>query len=178
VRLRSRRRGGALRRRKSAGQALVEFAIVVPILALVLGATVQLGIIYERQIGIENAVRDAARRAATFETLNITEANANGPFTLNLLRGSVGLLPSNVQGYTLSDVNGLKVCYRTQTDAAGANSVMVKVSMGYRHPLFLPMITQILDGLDGTNDNALNVDTSAEFQVQNGSAASVDQCYL
>ena len=160
------------------GQALVEFALVAPILVLIFAALVQLGLIYERQIGIENAIRDAGRRAATYETLNTTEANTNGPFTLNLLRGPGGLLPSNVQGYALSDINGLTVCYRTQVDPSGANSVMVKVSMGYRHPLFLPIITQILDGFDGASDNALNVATSVEFQVQNGSAGSVDQCYL
>jgi Flp pilus assembly protein TadG len=164
-------------RRGPRGQALVEFALVAPILVLIFAGLVQLGLIYERQIGIENAIRDAARRGATFETLNVTEANTNGPFIVNLLIGSGGSLSQNVEGYAGTSISGLTVCYRTQLDAANANSVMVKVQMGYKHPLFLPIIAQILDGFDGANDGALKITTSAEFQVQNASAASVDQCY-
>jgi len=164
-------------RRKPKGQALVEFALVAPILILIFAGLVQLGLIYERQIGIENAIRDGARRAATYETLNLAEADVNGPFTVTLLRGSGGLLPTNVQGYSGFDLVNFNVCYRTQVDAAGVNSILVKVSAGYKHPLFLPVITQILDGFDGTMDNALLVSTSAEFLVQNATPASVDQCY-
>jgi Flp pilus assembly protein TadG len=168
------REGRTADRRTPLGQALVEFALVAPILVLIFAGLVQLGLIYERQIGIENAIRDAARRG---ETLNTTEANTNGPFILNLLTASGGSLPTNVEGYAQASIETLGVCYRTQVDAAAANSVMVKVTIAYRHPLFLPIIAQILDGFDGANDNALKVTTSSEFQVQNAAAASVDQCY-
>jgi Flp pilus assembly protein TadG len=166
-------------RRRPLGQALVEFALVAPILMLILATTVQLAFIYERQIGIENAVRDAARRGATLETLTTTDSGVNGPYIFDLLTGPGGLLQSNVQDYSSdpAQVKVASVCYRTQVDAAGNNSVMVKVSVGYAHPLFLPIITQILDGFDGVNDSAFRVDTSSEFQVQNAVPASVDACY-
>jgi len=154
---------------RSKGQALVEFALVAPIMILIFAALVQFAFIYERQIGIENAVRDGARRAATFETLDAAEAGLNGPFTWNLVFGGGGLMESNVQGYTSATppVQSALVCYRTQTSAAGIDSVMVEVSVGYSHPLFLPLIAQLLDPIDGVSDNALRVDTRSEFQVQN-----------
>jgi Flp pilus assembly protein TadG len=161
----SRERG----RRGSIGQALVEFALVVPIMILIFGGLVQFAFIFERQIGIENAVRDGARRAATFETLDATQAATNGTFVWDMVFAAGGLMRSNVQGYdpATPPVHDATVCYRTVLDAAGNDSVMVKVSEGYRHPLWLPLVTQLLDPLDGFVDGALNIDTSSEFQVQN-----------
>jgi hypothetical protein len=148
-------------------------------LILILGALVQLAFVYERQIGIENAVRDAARRAATFETINPTEATANAQYTWALLVDPGGLLDTNVQGYSgsASTLQNPTVCYRTALDTANENSVLVKVSMGYSHPLTLPLITQILDGFDGVNDSALRIDTNSEFRVYNDGPASVDFCW-
>jgi hypothetical protein len=171
-------------RRGPLGQALVEFALVVPILVLVFAGAVQFGLIYERQIGIENAVRDGARRAATYETVDATDAAVNGPFVWNEVFGAGGLMLTNVQGYDSNSppVQAASVCYRTVTSAAGVSSVMVKVSLGYSHPLFLPIITQILDGFDGVNDDALRIDTSSEFQVENDptigtSVGALPLCY-
>ena len=163
---------------KSLGQALVEFALVAPIMVLIFAALVQFAFIFERQIGIENAVRDGARRGATYETVDISDAGVNGPFVWDLLWGASGLM-SNVQGYEASRLLSPLVCYRTQTDPAGSTGVLVKASMGYAHPLFLPIISQILDPLDGTTDGALRIDTSSEFQVQNdpGDDTTADHCY-
>ena len=36
----------------------------------------------------------------------------------------------------------------------------------YKHPLFLPIITQILDEIDGVQDNKLLASASAEFRVE------------
>ena len=155
------------------GQALVEFALVAPIMVLIFAALVQFALIFERQIGIENAVRDGARRAATYGTLTSTEACTNGAFVWNLVFGTGGTMQTNVQGYDTSGTAVLNplVTYTTQTSAAGFKAVLIKVSATYKHPLFLPVITQILDGIDGQTDNALWVSTSAQFTVQNDAAS-------
>jgi Flp pilus assembly protein TadG len=165
--------------KRGRGQALVEFALVAPIMVLIFAALVQFAFIYERQIGIENAVRDGARRAATYETVDLTDAGVNGPFTWNLVFGAGGLMITNVQGYDGLAAVAPSVCYRTQISANGVSSVMVKVSVGYKHPLFLPIISQILDPIDGTTDGALLVNTSSEFQVENDPTigTSADGCY-
>jgi len=159
--------------RAGLGQALVEFALVVPIMILIFAALVQFAFIFERQIGIENAVRDGARRAATYETVDNTDSNINGPFVYNLVFLGGGLLQTNVQGYDGLQAHDAKVCYRNQTSANGVTAILVKVSVGYHHPLFLPIISQLLDPLDGQIDNALNIDTSSEFQIQNDPTIAV-----
>lgn len=52
-------------RRRSRGQSLAEFAIVVPVLMLVLGGIIQFGIIFWGQNTLNQVVRDTGRWAAT-----------------------------------------------------------------------------------------------------------------
>lgn len=132
-------------------------------MALILVSIVQFAFIFERQIGIENAVRDAARRAATFTT-DSSNAAANAATVLNLLE-TVNL--PNAEGYSYSNLAWAKVCYATQTDLSTLTSVAVTVTVRYKHPLFLPIISQILDSVDGTPDNAFAAQTKSTFTVQN-----------
>jgi Flp pilus assembly protein TadG len=158
------------------GQALVEFALVAPIMALILAGLVQFAFIYQRQIGIENAVRDDARRGATYTTdsSNAALSSSNALAMAILIRQKLvdtaangGLLASNVSDYDPSGAAliSASVCYRTDTDAAGKSDVFVKVSVTYAHPLFMPIITPLIDGIDGYLDNAFRISTSSEFQV-------------
>ena len=50
--------------RDERGQALVEFALVLPILALLLFAIVQFGIVFTQYLALTDAVRAGAREAA------------------------------------------------------------------------------------------------------------------
>ena len=49
---------------RESGQALLELALVVPILVLLLMAIFQFAFVLESQMGLTNAVREASRRAA------------------------------------------------------------------------------------------------------------------
>jgi Flp pilus assembly protein TadG len=55
---------GLRRARRADGQALVEFAMVLPLLALLLFAVIQFGIVYNNYISLTDAVRAGARKAA------------------------------------------------------------------------------------------------------------------
>ena len=134
---------------------------------LLLASLVQFGIIFERQIGIENAVREAARRGATYDT-KVANAQVNADHTLN--EELLDLL-ANVQTYDPSLNRDLEVCFYTPTgsnatDPAGNHQVWVTVSAGYAHPLFLPIIDLIIDPIDGLTDGLLRVDTSSTFHVE------------
>jgi len=156
------------------GQALVEFALVVPIVVLLLAAIVQFAFIFERQIGIENAVREAARSAAALPIDGNTTAGFNADWAFHRLIDSGGLLDSNVQDYDSLDVQGLSVCFDNgATTPSGSTQILVTVSVGYTHPLFVPIISGILDGIDGSNDGALRIDTSSVFHVENPEDSSV-----
>ena len=71
-------------RRRSRGQSVVEFALVLlPMLLLLLGA-IQFAIIWAAQVGVTNAVRDAARVAS----LQQPKADAAGNVTADPSTGS------------------------------------------------------------------------------------------
>jgi hypothetical protein len=84
-------------------------------------------------------------------------------------------LLANSQGYNAADTSGLSTCYATaaETDPSGNSQVYVTVAAGYRHPLFLPIISSVLDGIDGTNDNALRIGTKAEFRVEQDGSVNI-----
>lgn len=50
---------------KSAGQAIVEFTLLLPIILIIVGGLTDLGVALYVSIGLQNAVREGARIAAT-----------------------------------------------------------------------------------------------------------------
>ncbi|HET8785646.1 MAG TPA: TadE/TadG family type IV pilus assembly protein [Candidatus Limnocylindrales bacterium] len=169
----SARRGSGSVRTGESGQALLELALVTPVLVLLFVSVVQFGVIFQREIGIENAVREAARRGATMDT-DPTNAAGNAAWTL----GELQTLLLNLQGHDAAQERDLQVCYYTpaapnDVDPLGNKQVLVKVQAGYAHPLFLPLISGILDGIDGVGDDALRADTSSEFHVEQETAVDL-----
>lgn len=59
-----RRRGPVIRRRKQEGQALIEFALVLPVLLLLLLAILKLGLLFNNYLTLTDAVRAGARQLA------------------------------------------------------------------------------------------------------------------
>lgn len=62
------RANARIRSRGSRGQALAEFALVAPILFLLVGGVIQFGIVFWDQNTLNQVVRDAGRYAATVAT--------------------------------------------------------------------------------------------------------------
>jgi Flp pilus assembly protein TadG len=171
--------------RHGRGQAVVEFAIVLPVVALIFASVVQFAFIFERQIGIENAIREASRTAAALPT-DDSNAATNAAWAYECLIGQTGdpsppdtcgrhLLQTNVQSYSVASVANLTVCYDNGSiaDASGNGQILVTVTIAYRHLLFVPIVSGILDGIDGTQDGALQVTATSTFHVENAEDTSV-----
>jgi Flp pilus assembly protein TadG len=166
--------GGAARRSsRESGQALLELALVAPVLILILAGLVQFALIFETQIGIDNAIREAARRGATLDT-DMSNMQANAYWTLGQAQT---LIAASVQNYSTTR-DTLEVCFFTPTakptDPSGKAQVDVRVSDSYRHPLFMPIVDLILDQIDGTPDQSLTASSRTEFHVEQTSATPVD----
>ncbi len=146
------------------GQGLAEFAIVTPILLVILLSIIQLGWVFTSQIGLTNAIRETARFAATNPTVNTAQAGTNGAATESQL---TTILPRNVNLYSAANLSSATATYCEYADPSGNYSVRVRVNVQYRHPLFIPLIAALLDGLDGTSDNALRVGADEEMRVEN-----------
>ncbi len=92
--------------RNERGQALTEFALVLPILALLLFGVIQFGIAFNNYITLTDAVRAGARKGAVARHLNenreaaVTKAvvDASTDLKLNDLSVTVGVSPGWEQG--------------------------------------------------------------------------------
>jgi hypothetical protein len=166
----------AHRRTGESGQAMLELALVAPIIILLLMGLIQFALIYERQVGITNAVREAARRTAALDVADASAATTNANWALGQLQSLLG----NSQTHeAVRDT--IEVCIGTPTsyptDVAGEGQVMVRITDSYKHPLWLPIITQILDGIDGASDDSLLASTVAEFRVEQPTSPVISGTY-
>ena len=152
------------------GQSLVELAFVAPILLLLLGAILQFGFIFVSQVGVINATREAARNAAaTTPTLDQATASANGDFVYQQL--VTKWLPKNVVPYDSSAVDTstgtTQICYSKYKDASNAIAIQVTVTTVYRHPLFIPLVANVIDAIDGSSDGRFRLSSSETMRVGN-----------
>jgi Flp pilus assembly protein TadG len=146
------------------GQGLVEFAFVVPVLLVIMLGIVQLGWIFTTQIGLTNGIREAARYAATNRTVTPALAATNAAATVSQLNL---IMPRNVKFYSASNLSAASTTYCEYIDPKGEYSIRARVTVAYRHALFIPLVTGILDGVDGVVDNALLGTAVEEMRVEN-----------
>ncbi len=123
-------------RGRESGQALVELALVTPILVLLVLAIFQFAFVLETQIGLTNAVREAARRV-------VTSPNATVAWTKDQLLGSggdLGLLAENISAYDPLRVAApgpqVRICSFT---VDSVTNYRVDISVTYNHPIFFPI---------------------------------------
>jgi Flp pilus assembly protein TadG len=158
-------------RNRHRGQALVEFALLVPVLALILLSIIQVAFVFAAQVGITNAVREAARLGAvTTPTTTASQATTNATGVYNQMKGT--FLPRNVFAFNAANLveagsPDTHVCYVSFTDTANKPAVQVTVEAQYSHRLFIPIISQILDGLDGATDGGFRVGATEQMRVEN-----------
>ena len=165
-------------RRPRDGQALAEFALIAPILFLLLFAVLQLGLLFGGQNGLVDGVRDAARRAVTYR---VNDASLSDPSIRAAICSAVktdleGQLARALPGFDplrLTSTVGYQWKSNPGPAPTGANPqnyfLYIQVSAHYDHPLYVPLVGIFLDGLDGNNDGALTLSASEEMRVENPS---------
>lgn len=175
------RRGVAEGYHRSAGQSLAELALVLPVAMLLLLTILQLGYLFTTQIGITNAVREAARNASSIPVATAAAAStAATTYYGRLTNTTDGFLRRTVGGYdaarlVTSGSPRTEVCYYSFTDPSSSPAVMARVRVEYVHPLFIPLISGILDGFDGNaSDGGFRLGASEEIRVGNEVLTSTD----
>jgi Flp pilus assembly protein TadG len=136
------------RRRRAAGQSLAEFAIVFPVLMLILGGIIQFGIIFWGQNTLTQIARDTGRWAASQVTC---PTSATVTPTANTIAAQSSLIgyPSSGLGVTVS-MSGDPCPVANNQKAA-----YVTISLTHQVPVFFPFIPG-----DG------NLATSAQFRME------------
>jgi Flp pilus assembly protein TadG len=157
-------------RRRETGQALAEFAIVaIPMLLLLLGI-LQFGLIYNAQVGLTNAIRDAARYGSGLPATDAGSAGAAAASTYGRLTGS---LADYVNPYDVANLaTGTEVCYRRHDDGNGALSAdfpaYVSVTVAYDHPILVPLVGAII-----APSGAFRITVTTEIRVDNPDQSTV-----
>jgi Flp pilus assembly protein TadG len=139
--LRHKRHRGA-----SCGQALAEFALVIPIFMLVVGGIVQFGIIFWGQNTLNQIVRDAGRYAVTepdctatpgggqADILNkITAVAANASFAGTITAKTL-VMPTTTSPDPVSDP--VSVCPPT----SNGQHVWLRITVQATVPIFFPLV--------------------------------------
>ncbi len=147
------------------GQALVEFALVIPVFLLILFAIIQLGLLFGGQNSLTNAVRETARYAAPYRVIdNAGAQDTCDNFVLGKLEDTLRSNPLTSDTATREIPH---VEYTWQIDPNGDYYVQISVKADYKFPLYVPLVAQILDGLDGVSDNSLRLSAQEEMRVEN-----------
>lgn len=165
------------RSNREPGQALAELALVAPLLILLLVAIFQFAFVFQTQMGITNAVREAARRAAAVDgptTAWVRLQLCGDPVTC-----SSGLLPDNVQGFAEGrlGVGSPNVQFCTYS-VSSVNQYRVIVGVTYEHPEFFPLaqIAALAAGKPAGGDWNWTIDGSAEMRLEHDLTSSPGGC--
>jgi Flp pilus assembly protein TadG len=139
-------------RRRSRGQSLAEFALVFPVLMLIIGGTIQFGIIFWGQNTLTQIARDTGRWAAT---QGVDAASC--PTTANVTTTANNIAAaSSLIGYPASGL-GLVVVMSGDPCPVTNNTQVAYVSITLTHqvPIFFPFVP-------GNG----NLTTSAQFRME------------
>lgn len=82
------------RRNTDQGQAVVEFAVILPVLLLILFAILQFGVVFNNYIQVTAAAREGARKAAVSRSLGTS--SAENAATTAAKNAAPGLNQSNI----------------------------------------------------------------------------------
>jgi Flp pilus assembly protein TadG len=145
------------RHRAERGQALVEFALLFPVMALLFFGIIQMGFLFGGQIALINSVRDATRYAST-------AAVGSNP-TTQVTNAVARAVPGYAGGASVS----YSYCYYADPVISGVQtySVRIHLSVTYGHVLFVPLVGKIIDGFDGNaSDNRFRVTVVEDMRVE------------
>jgi TadE-like protein len=168
-------RAAHARRDRSSGQALLELALVVPVIALLALAIFQFAFVIESQMGMTNALREAGRRVAASQPAGIIDWNGTETnFVVRQLCGTTpgscnsGLLHDNVQGFDDSRLWSGYPAVTFCTDAVGGvPQYRVQIEVKYSHPVFFGLLAFATDLVDGTpNNGAWDIGASAQMRME------------
>lgn len=136
--------------KKEKGQAMVEFALVLPILLLFIGGLIDFGWIFYNQLSANNASREAARYVAIhyyFDNMNTTTATTKATEIINDYINVVDLAVDNITPED-DDVNGGK---------------KVKVKLSGKVIILTPILRTIIDS-DGDGKFPVKAETTMRVE--------------
>jgi Flp pilus assembly protein TadG len=160
--------------RRDSGQALPEFALVLPLFLLLLFAIIQFGITFGAQTAVVSSVRNAARYASTHPIGSAAAATAACAGVTAQLKKE---LQASVPGYNLptditpfSDVSFMWVENPDETPSVLTDDtffIRMTITVRYPHPLLIPLVGLFVDRLDGAADGRWLMSATETMRIEN-----------
>lgn len=138
------------------GQAMVEFALVFPILILLVAVIIDFGWIYYNQLTANNASREAARYIAIhyyFDNMNSKAYNTPG----SAEEKAKEIIEEYISMY---DLNVFEITPESD-DVNGGEKVNIKFSG--KIPILTPILSQIIDD---DNDGKFTINSECTMRVE------------
>jgi Flp pilus assembly protein TadG len=158
-----------MKRRRTRGQAMVEFALVAPVFFLLVFSVIQFGIMFGGQNGLVAATREFARYAAPYRVKTSTDAT-NVCNDTRLGTQLTTFLKRSIPGYGSTNVEQRQVVYSWQANPDGTYYVQLQIKVSYHFPLYVPLVGGIIDGFDANpwkSDGRFMLDATEQMRVEN-----------
>jgi len=168
-------------RRRSRGQALVEFALVVPVFLALIGGIIQFGLVFWAQNTLTQVVRDTGRWEATQQTACSSSAadvrdRANSIAASSSLLGYSSGSPFVLYTSPATPPEGVAVTWTRSSSEVPAQSCppstnqsvwVVTITVRHTVPTFIPGMTY-LPGLGTCDSNGcrLTLSSTAQYRME------------
>jgi Flp pilus assembly protein TadG len=158
---------------------LAELALVTPILVLLIMAVVQFAFVLETQMGLTNAVREAARRAAAdpSPTTSGVEAQLDALLAANIQGYEASRLWTSLDGPEYGDSPAVTFsCYSIagveSSPGVPLNNYRVTIYVAYKNPVFFPLLSYATDLLDRNSNGTWDLTAEASMRIEADTAPS------
>lgn len=142
----------ALKRHKSVGQGLVEFALVAPLLLLTIFGIIDIARIIQAQLTVDNAARQAIRFAITGQTLKDAGGNyiPRATSITNLAVASLAGLPlTNTDDPLQWGFNRVRITSSNGDEGdPGQPNEVVRIEVIYTVKPLTPLVSAIIPGIE------------------------------
>ncbi|MEP6775767.1 MAG: TadE/TadG family type IV pilus assembly protein, partial [Chloroflexota bacterium] len=142
----------ALKRRKSLGQGVVEFALVAPLLLLTIFGIIDIARIIQAQVTVNNAARQAIRFAVTGQTLKDAGGNyiPRAQSITDLAVASLAGLPlTNTDDPLLWGFNRVRITSSNGDEGdPGQPNEVVRIEVVYTVKPLTPLVSAIIPGIE------------------------------
>lgn len=150
---------------------MAEFALILPLLLIFLLGIIQFGFLFSTHLGLINGTREGVRYGATYPTTDGSSAAQlaveNQLWNFGVNTGALRQAPGFSEGSLVS--RAVDYCrYQTPNSPTPFWHVRLNATVTYNHPLFIPLIGALIDGIDSpSTPGAFQVTFTEEMRVEN-----------
>lgn len=155
-------------RRRNRGQALTEFALILPVFLAILLGIMQFGILFWAQVTATSIARDTARFAVTQAKCGATDVAT----TISTIQsfGAANAVQSGLLGPALTAPE-IAVAYQIPTGATCAPQdaskvVTVLITVAHPIPLFVPIMDRLLATSCSSSGCTRTITASVQMRVE------------